>query len=537
MKIAPTPINERERFAALKPSGLAESAKDGLLDELARLAAQICDAPYGVVTMVETTRVSFLGRAGTSLDKSPRDGSFCSYTILDRVPFMVTDASLDERFQKSPLVVAEINARSYLGVPLVTTEGFALGTIGVLDTRARTFTDSHIQVLEGLARQLMAQVKLRMEIHQLNTIGREQLETNRFYGSILNSLPLALFCKDKLHGYAFNLWNRMSEEIFGLKQADVVGKTDYDLFPREQADHFRATDTRTLQNHSRIDIAEEAVDSGNRGTVHVRTMKVPIADANGRTRYLLGISEDVTYRKNTEGRLLFATKLALLGEMSMNLLRDIDAPLTTLSKVATDLKGASPTEVTQQAATLDATVTRIQRLFKGLRTLARKSDFEPFVEISAKTLIDDALELAADRFSANGIKLVVEPISDDVTVECRPSEVTQVLLNLLRNAHDAVLDTLDPWTKIGVEVAGDTVSFTVVDSGTGIATVIADKIMDPFFTTKEVGRGTGLGLSISKELIDSHGGVIYLDSNSTNTRFVARIPRRQSHSHSTKKAA
>ncbi|HEX4924120.1 MAG TPA: ATP-binding protein, partial [Bdellovibrionales bacterium] len=115
----------------------------------------------------------------------------------------------------------------------------------------------------------------------------------------------------------------------------------------------------------------------------------------------------------------------------------------------------------------------------------------------------------------------------ELVIACRPTQISQVLLNLLNNAHDAVAEQTEKWVKLDVRDLGDSVELSVTDSGAGIPPEIQEKIMQPFFTTKQIGEGTGLGLSISKGLVDSHHGQLRLDAKSKNTRFVVLLPKTQ----------
>jgi signal transduction histidine kinase len=112
-------------------------------------------------------------------------------------------------------------------------------------------------------------------------------------------------------------------------------------------------------------------------------------------------------------------------------------------------------------------------------------------------------------------------------LECRPTQITQVLLNLLNNARDAAEESEERWVQLDVTELADWIRISVTDSGKGIPVEIREKIMSPFFTTKAVGKGTGLGLSITKSIVDSHRGTLILDEESVQTRFVIELPKRQ----------
>jgi signal transduction histidine kinase len=125
------------------------------------------------------------------------------------------------------------------------------------------------------------------------------------------------------------------------------------------------------------------------------------------------------------------------------------------------------------------------------------------------------------------VQLIKPLIDENLTIQCRPSEISQVLLNLLNNAFDAVEDLPQRWVKIDVKEVDDQVNLTVTDSGQGIDVALRDKIMQPFFTTKPVGKGTGLGLSISSGIVESHHGKFVLDPKSPFTSFQMTLPKRQ----------
>jgi C4-dicarboxylate-specific signal transduction histidine kinase len=144
---------------------------------------------------------------------------------------------------------------------------------------------------------------------------------------------------------------------------------------------------------------------------------------------------------------------------------------------------------------------------------------------SVRKIIDDTLELCGKRFQQRAVALDVAPIPEDLRVECRSVQISQIVLNLLSNAYDAV-ETLDRRRiRITVESDAGHVYIGVADNGPGIAPELRGRIMEPFFTTKSVGQGTGLGLSVSRGLAELHGGNLTLDASSAETRFVLTLPR------------
>ena len=115
----------------------------------------------------------------------------------------------------------------------------------------------------------------------------------------------------------------------------------------------------------------------------------------------------------------------------------------------------------------------------------------------------------------------------DIFIECNPTQITQVLVNLLNNARDAIGDLSTKWIRVSVNDFEDIVEIKIIDSGKGIPLETVKKMFNPFYSTKEIGKGTGLGLSLSKTFIETHGGTFTYNENTINTEFVIVLPKKQ----------
>lgn len=164
---APIPTNEEERLEALHRYQIVDSAADALFDDLAILASSICDTPVALVTLLDRDRQWFKAKVGTEVQEVPRDILFCGYTILGTDLLIVEDAREDARFAQNPLVVNDPNIRFYAGSPLVTSDGFALGSLCVLDRIPRRLTASQQDALGALSRQVVAQMEYRRNTLEL----------------------------------------------------------------------------------------------------------------------------------------------------------------------------------------------------------------------------------------------------------------------------------------------------------------------------------------------------------------------------------
>jgi C4-dicarboxylate-specific signal transduction histidine kinase len=224
-------------------------------------------------------------------------------------------------------------------------------------------------------------------------------------------------------------------------------------------------------------------------------------------------------------------KMAALGEMAGGMAHEINTPLATI-RVTTDLMAEilkdetlDRAQLATMAARISTTTQRIARIVSGLRGFSRNEAKEPLRPVGVSEILSETLLLCTERLRNMGIELKTPP-STDLRVSCRPTQISQVILNLLNNACDAVGSLGERWVSIDMAAAGaDTVLISITDSGPGIPDAVVEKMFQPFFTTKEVGKGTGLGLSLSRQIVEDHGGSLRIDPQCANTRFEIRLPR------------
>jgi signal transduction histidine kinase len=172
---APLPDNETDRLAALYALDILDSAPEQDFDDIVALAANVCGTPVALVTLVDTDRQWFKARVGTDLTETSRDLSFAAHAILGRELLVVPDTSKDARFSDNPSVDMDGGIRFYAGAPLITTDGYALGTLCVMDKGPRTLDSEQQQALRALARQVTSQMELRRHsIALANTTARLQ---------------------------------------------------------------------------------------------------------------------------------------------------------------------------------------------------------------------------------------------------------------------------------------------------------------------------------------------------------------------------
>lgn len=797
MKLPQTPDNENLRLEALQGYDILDTSPEPQFDDITLLASQICNTPIALVSLVDQNRQWFKSHHGIDATETPREVAFCAHAINESEPLIVKDTALDDRFKDNPLVTDGPNVKFYAGAQLITPMGYKLGTLCVIDHSARHLSPIQIQMLEALARQVVAQLELRrlamlarrrekfletilgslpglvsyvdinfkfqycnsayekwfkmapkdcvgksipqvigddafkiakpyfeqvfagkpqqfersipfrsggnrivavtlipdhdesgnmngvfnlvtdisdlrknestavtkanqlqalfdgmaegvmvmnangkiisvndsaLEIIGLNrpqivgsnafdprwtsinedlsTCSSEELPSylamttgqtqrrrimgirhhnqtvrwvsitatpifksdatfpnqvlmtlsditelkrreaerdisnaqlsasKRLLTSVLETLPVAVFGKDIKKQFQYVIWNKRAEELFGTSAEKCLGTYDSDHFTKEQADFFRSKDIEASLSSEIIDIPAEPAQTAA-GTVILHTRKVVVRDDQGKPSILLGVSEDITAKIEAQKtihdqqiKLIASTKMSALGEMAGGIAHEINNPLAIINGKASQLKrmlrkpDLDIEKLTTELTKIEATVERISKIIKGLRVFSRNSDSDPMERSSVNQIIEDTLELMKERFKFDSIELRVN-CPPDLWIDCRPTQITQILSNLMSNARDAISSIKEKWVALDVKINADRVHITVTDCGLGIPHAVVDKLMQPFFTTKEVGKGTGLGLSISKGIAEDHKGHLRYNPNSKHTQFELELPIQQ----------
>ena len=229
----PVLADEKERLAALHSYHILDTAEEKDFDDLTTLAAAICQTPIALISLVDQDRQWFKSHKGLAARETPKEYSFCAHAIASPEHIMVIpDAREDDRFSDNPLVTGETNITFYAGVPLVNSDGYALGSLCVIDHYSRGLTADQINALIVMAKQVVDKLELRRKTTQLeNTnqslqLAMQQLSnSNQRFRSLVEQAPVAIailtgpeFIIESANDQILSLWHKTTE-VIGKKLA------------------------------------------------------------------------------------------------------------------------------------------------------------------------------------------------------------------------------------------------------------------------------------------------------------------------------
>ena len=207
---------EKDRLAALERYKILDTPPQEEFEDIVALAAQICGMPMALISLVDSNRQWFKARIGLEAEETPREIAFCGHAIQQSGVFVVNDATQDARFADNPLVTGDPNLRFYAGAPLETPDGFAVGTLCVLDDKPRELTPEQQQALTRLARQVIAQLELR------NALTQQREEEKRHRLILDSALDYAIITMD-LKGVVTS-WSKGAVALMGWTERDMCGR-------------------------------------------------------------------------------------------------------------------------------------------------------------------------------------------------------------------------------------------------------------------------------------------------------------------------
>lgn len=362
-----------------------------------------------------------------------------------------------------------------------------------------------------------------------------------FLDKIIDNIPLAIFAKEVKNEYRWAVWNKKAEELFQLTADEMLGKTDYDKFPEEEADFFRKTDSHVMYSGEVVDVPAENVTTA-RGTWIAHTIKVPIYDKDGNPDILLGILDDITQAKEREEQLKeYSEQLELQHRALFEAKREADRANITKSdflanmshEIRTPMNGVLgmtnlllETELNEEqkgwAQIIKQSADNLMRIINDILDFSKieagKLELDP-IEFDLHQSVIQITDILSIIAQEKGVELLVD-FKENVPQNIKADQIrfNQVLLNLIGNAlkftqKGHVYISVSSYQRNDKEVR---FQIDIEDTGVGIDDEKLYTIFDKFTqaeesTTRRFG-GTGLGLTISAHIAELMGGGIYAAS-------------------------
>jgi PAS domain S-box-containing protein len=502
----------------------AESKPAALLQKVCDASRSVSFAQHAVLGLLDETgeQTAQLFTSGLGADERARLGvPPLDGTPLERIVFHRQAVRLDPASDPDRLLdrlrESSIPTRSFLGVPLATTSR----VYGWLVMRNKLGADTFSERDEDIASALATHAAVAYENARFAADRAEREERTRF---ALEAAHTGIWERDLATDRV--TWSNIAPTAFGLP-SQAVPATGADFLALVHPDDrpaFADAIDRAIKEHTDL-VAEFRVVSADGATRWVFARARTVYDSEGRALRLIGVNVDITERKSLEAQLRQAQKMEAIGQLAGGIAHDFNNMLTAILGNANLILDDAPPDAVQRDEALEIVraAERASALTRQLLAFGRKQMMQP-AAVDLNALVIDMSQMLK-RLIGEHIELVTSLESPLPIVRADPSQIEQVVLNLVVNARDAMLtggrlslttaafDLDDEYVMEHVVIEpGRYVMLAVSDTGTGMTEETKRRVFEPFFTTKERGKGTGLGLATVYGIVKQSGGYVWVYS-------------------------
>lgn len=434
-------------------------------------------------------------------------------------PLWIRDVIEDDNFPRSPLA-AKLGLHGAIAFPIFR-KGAVLGVMGFFSRKALQPDNNIIHNMIDIGKRINNFVDRKLADELL-------CASEQKYRVLLENLPQRIFHKDKNSVYVS--CNENYARDLKIRPDEIAGKTDYDFFPKNLAERYRADDKRVMESGKTEEIEENYAP--DKQEFIIQTVKTPVKNKKGDVIGILGIFWDITDRKRMEQekeilreQLYQSQKIESVGRLAGGIAHDINNILMAIIGYGNLLyDGMKENEPARDfVERILKSSEKAAKLIKGLLTFSRKQPYNP--EPANLNAILQGVVDTLSRVIREDIRISTVLADEDCVIMADRIQIEQVITNLVTNARDAMpdggfliistesMEIDDAFINAhGYGVKGGYALITVSDTGMGMDKQTQERIFEPFFTTKEVGKGTGLGLAIVYGIVKQHNGYITVHS-------------------------
>ena len=395
-------------------------------------------------------------------------------------------------------------------------------------------------VLASLGILLAMGIITSAEMRRNRRLAESKRLLEKRHALILNSVADGIYGVD-LDGNS-TFVNTAMEKITGWSESDLIGKSQHAILHHTRQDGSRHPANEcpvyaTYRDNKSRFIKDDVFWKKDGKSISVEYSSTPIRDEHGKTTGSVVVFRDITERKKIEEKmrehqtqLVHVARLNTVGEIASGIAHELNQPLTAIttnSRACVRMMESGPHQVERCADIMEKIADQAERagkIIRQIRHFVHKDQPEQHL-VRVQNLLNTVVEFIEPEAQRAGVRLEIDVDDAVKTVYAQEIQIEQVLLNLVRNAIEALRETARPRRKIKIQVSPletGFIQFVVRDSGPGLKADYEDQIFDPFITTKS--EGMGLGLSISKGIIEAHLSELHVKSTPSGASFSFKLP-------------
>jgi len=528
--------NEQERIDALRRYRILGTYAEISFKNIAKLVAEIFKSSIAMISLVDGEEVYFGSNVGMDTNIGPRGESFCSLTVLKPEVNVIENALEDPIVANNPLVCGDFGLRFYAGAPLITHDGFLIGTVCLVDKQPRKFNDHDKAILEGMANLVMEQIELRLQNlndaeqqilinNQLAASNEKLFASEQRFQTILDTMAEGVGIID-LSGQLIYA-NAMAQHILGLTQSEIKERTfddpkwknlRVDGSPLPDEEHPMAIMMRTGLPVLDYEIGVQPPD---REIFYISINAAPLVDQqNGQLTGGIGTFMDVTSRRR-----VLQQKDEFINVAS----HELRTPVTSL-KAAMQIMGRmkenpNPIVLSKMIDQSNRSLDKLTSLITDLLDSSRISQGKLKL-IKSRFKLAKLISSCCSHVREVGKHDIIVSGAIDTEIEADEQQLEQVFVNIINNAVKYAPDSKE--IMINVAKTGAELKISVQDKGPGIPSNQLEHLFEQYYRVDYSGlhfSGLGLGLYISSEIIKKHGGSIGVESTvGSGTTFWITLP-------------